>query len=217
MPVGMNPLPPLNGSRLPAASGSTSGTDDRNGSPSDLDRQLNRARQALAAGDLSPADAARLRSLLAMARKALDRGDQAAAERYAEEAEKTTGAAPDAPPADPAGKPSEKEGAPEDGDAQRLGEGDRRTYQDASGDPGVSFKQPTAMTPGQAEILVRFHERQHLRRDTQEAKADGRKVVSAYTAIQYGTDPATGERYIKGGRTVIRTAPDAKARIDRKA
>ena len=91
------------------------------------------------------------------------------------------------------------------------------SYQDRSADPGVSFQEPTAMTQGQAEIMVRYHEGQHYRRDTNQAAASDRKVIYAYTTVQYRTDPATGERYIRGGRTVVKTAADAKPEIDARA
>lgn len=198
------------------------------GLPPALDQQLNRARQTLARGDLSPADAAKLRGLLTLADRALSRGDAMNAQRYADEAERTSGSDPGAPAnnSDDGGggnnpgrteNPGRAPEAPTADDTQRLGKGERRTYQDVSGDPGVSFKQPTKLTSGQAEVLVRFHERQHLRRDTEEAAAHGRKVVYAYTAVQYRTDPATGKRYIKGGKTVIKTAPDRTPQIDAKA
>ena len=73
------------------------------------------------------------------------------------------------------------------------------------------------MTSGQAEVLVRFHEGQHYRRDTEKAIAEGQKVVYAYTAVEYRTDPDTGERFIKGGRTVVKTVADVKPTIDEKA
>jgi hypothetical protein len=219
MPVNLNTTPPT-----PPLSDAGSARSSAGSSP-DLDQQLNRVRQALARGDLSQTDATRLRALLTRANRALTRGDVANAQRFADEAEKASGSAPGAPPERPAeedkksgqpGHAGQKETPTWDEDAA-LGEAERRTYQDASGDPGVSFKQPTKLTPGQAEVLVRFHERQHLRRDTQEARADGRKVVYAYTAIEYRTDPSTGERYVKGGKTVVQTTTDQTPKIDKKA
>ncbi|MSS73716.1 MAG: hypothetical protein EXS64_19845 [Candidatus Latescibacteria bacterium] len=219
MPIRLNATSPT-----PPDAGASSAQSSA-GSPSDLDQQLNRARQALARGDLSPTEVAKLRSLLTMANRALSRGDAAKAQRFADEAEKTSGNAPGAPSDRPAGDSNQpgqtddagQKDAPPADDATKLGDVERRTYQDASSDPGVSFKQPTKLTPGQAEVLVRFHERQHLRRDTQEARAEGKKVVSAYTAVQYRTDPATGKRYVKGGKTVIQTATDQTPKIDKKA
>lgn len=212
MPIRLNPTSPVLG-RQPSA-------------PPDLNQKLSRARQALARGDLPPAEATKLRSLLALAERALSRGDAITAQQYADEAEKASGSAPGASADSPddAGD-GERPGQANDpgrkdtpaNDAQKLGQGERRTYQDVSGDPGVSFKQPTQLTSGQAEVLVRFHERQHLRRETQEAETQGRKVVYAYTAVEYRTDPATGERYIKGGKTVVQTASDRTPKVDRKA
>lgn len=228
MPIRLNTTPPAP-SRQPQAPQPGVGAgpaQQPSESPPDLDRQLNRARQALARGDLSPTDAAKLRALFTLANRALSRGDIATAQRYADEAEKASGTVPGVPAGSPdvpgdGGRSGEtddsgQKNAPTD-DTTTLGKGERRTYQDISGDPGVSFKQPTQLTSGQAEVLVRFHERQHLRRETQEAKADGRKVVYAYTAVEYRTDPATGERYVKGGKTVVQTAPDQTPKIDRKA
>jgi hypothetical protein len=220
MPVRMNSLPTtLNrpaGDSRPEAAGSG------------LDQQLNRARQALAAGSLSPAESARLRGLLAMAGRALSRGDTTGAQRYADEAEKTAGTTPGETTGGPgrmAGsggseKGGEKPEATKPGATDGPGEPEdpeRRTYQDRSADPGVSFQEPTPMTQGQAEIMVRYHEGQHYRRDTNQAAASDRKVIYAYTTVQYRTDPATGERYIRGGRTVVKTADDAKPSIDARA
>lgn len=229
MPIRLNATSPaLNRQPPPPQPDAGAGPDQPSAnSPPGLDQQLNRARQALARGDLSAADAAKLRSFLTLANRALTRGDAANAQRYADEAEKASGSDPGAPANDPngagsGGRPGQTEdpgrkNAPPAKDTQRLGKVERRTYKDVSSDPGVSFKQPTKLTPGQAEVLVRFHERQHLRRDTQEARADGKKVVYAYTAIQYRTDSATGERYVKGGKTVIQTATGQTPKIDAKA
>ncbi len=224
MPIRTNPTSsPLN--RQPAAA-QAGGTQRANGAPPELDQQINRARQALTRGDLSAADAAKLRSLLTLANRALSRGDTATAQRYADDAEQASGTPLGAPEntngpgqagKDQPGQPENPDQPNAPTDARKLGNGDRRVYQDVSTDPGVSFKQPTKLTPGQAEIMVRFHERQHLRRDTQEAETHGRKVVYAYTAIQYRTDPATGERYVKGGKTVTATASAQPSRIDAKA
>ena len=226
MPIRTNPTsPPLN--RQPAAA-QAGGAQRANGASPDLDQQINRARQALTRGDLSAADAAKLRSLLTLANRALARGDTTTAQRYADDAEQASGTAPGAPEnangPGQAGKdqPDQPENpdqphAPTQDNDQKLGNDRRRVYQDVSSDPGVSFKQPTKLTPGQAEIMVRFHERQHLRRDTEQAEAHGRKVVYAYTAIQSRTDPATGERYVKGGKTVTATTSDPPSRIDAKA
>lgn len=200
------------------------GTSAPNGSHQELDRQLTRARQALTRGGLSPADAAKLRSFLTLADRALSRGDLNAAQRYADDAEQASGMAPGSPgpeslpsgPAEPTGGRDEGAGPPERGpaDAGDLGQAQRRTYHDVSSDPGVSFKQPTPLTEGQAEVMVRFHERQHIRRDTQAAAAEGRKVVQAYTTVSYRTDPATGRRYIKGGKAIVRTVSKPPSEFD---
>lgn len=211
MPIRTNGTPAPQTGTL---TGRSAGTD------ADLDRQLDRARQALSRGDLPPTDAAKLRSLLTLAGRALSRGDVALARQYADDAEKASGTAeaPTVPEGGP-GKPEARDGndPPPADEPPTPSRDERRVYQDVSSDPGVSFQQPTELTAGQAEVMVRFHERQHLRRDTQKAEAEGRKVVYAYTAISYGTDPATGKRYIKGGKTVVQTTLDPTQKVDTKA
>lgn len=76
-----------------------------------------------------------------------------------------------------------------------------RRYQDSSGDPGVSFKAPTKLTPNQAASAVPAHEREHYSRESAKAKSEGREVVSNDIRIFTSICPECGRTYVSGGET----------------
>ncbi len=80
-----------------------------------------------------------------------------------------------------------------------------RRYQDASDDPGVSFKSPTKLSPEAAASAVYGHEREHYSREAAKANSEGREVVS--NNIQIFTDicPECGKAYVSGGKTTTVT------------
>jgi len=84
-----------------------------------------------------------------------------------------------------------------------------RRYQDSSGDPGVSFKAPTKLTPNQAASAVPAHEREHYSRESSKAKQEGREVVSNDIKIFTSICPECGRTYVSGGET--RTVTRKKA------
>jgi len=84
-----------------------------------------------------------------------------------------------------------------------------RKYQDSSGDPGVSFKAPTKLTPNQAASAVPAHEREHYSRESAKAKQEGREVVSNDIKIFTSICPECGRTYVSGGET--RTVTRKKA------
>lgn len=87
---------------------------------------------------------------------------------------------------------------------------EERTYQDGSDDPGVSFKTPTKITPGQEASAVRAHEMEHVTRNQESAKQEGREVVSQSVTYSTGICPECGRVYISGGTTRTVT----KAQVD---
>lgn len=85
-----------------------------------------------------------------------------------------------------------------------------RRYQDASNDPGVSFKSPTVVSPQEAPALVRAHEGEHVRREQARAEGEDRRVVYQYVQLQTSICPECGRVYVSGGKTVTATAPRAE-------
>jgi Zn-finger nucleic acid-binding protein len=96
-----------------------------------------------------------------------------------------------------------------------------RRYQDGSNDPGVSFKAPTKLTPGQAATAVYSHEREHYTREEAKAESEGREVVSNSIRIFTDVCPECGRTYVSGGETTTVTrkkqerAPFAKDFFER--
>ena len=98
-----------------------------------------------------------------------------------------------------------------------------RKYQDGSDDPGVSFKTPTNLTPEQAASAVRGHEQEHVAREQDKARREGRKVVSQSVTYHTAICPECGRAYVSGGTTRTSTravqeqpTPDAVQQNGRK-
>lgn len=85
-----------------------------------------------------------------------------------------------------------------------------RKYQDGSDDPGVSFKTPTHVDPGQTASAVRGHELEHVVRERARAEKEGRRVISQSVTMQTGICPECGRVYVAGGVTRTTTAADTK-------
>lgn len=85
-----------------------------------------------------------------------------------------------------------------------------RKYQDGSDDPGVSFKTPAHIDPGQASSAVRGHELEHVVRERARAQKEGRRVISQSVTMQTGICPECGRVYTAGGVTRTVTAADTK-------
>ncbi len=85
-----------------------------------------------------------------------------------------------------------------------------RKYQDGSDDPGVSFKTPTHIDPGQTANAVRGHELEHVVRERANAEKEGRRVISQSVTMQTGICPECGRIYTAGGMTRTVTAADTK-------
>lgn len=84
-----------------------------------------------------------------------------------------------------------------------------RTYVDGSNDPGVSFKTPTHLSPGEAAGAVASHEQEHVVNEQADAKAEGREVVSQSVQIFTSICPECGKTYVSGGVTKTTTAGPA--------
>jgi hypothetical protein len=77
----------------------------------------------------------------------------------------------------------------------------RRKYQDGSNDPGVSMKAPTAVAPENAASAVIAHEFEHVFREQDAARREGREVVSQSVQIHTSVCPECGRVYVSGGKT----------------
>lgn len=76
-----------------------------------------------------------------------------------------------------------------------------RVYQDASNDPGVSFKSPTHVSPEQSHSAVMSHENEHVQREQQKADQEDREVVSQSVTLSRSICPECGKSFISGGVT----------------
>jgi len=85
-----------------------------------------------------------------------------------------------------------------------------RTYQDASNDPGVSFKAPGHISPESAGAVVMAHEQEHVGNEQANAKSEGRKIVSQSVRVFNSICPECGKVYVSGGETRTTTASDSK-------
>lgn len=78
---------------------------------------------------------------------------------------------------------------------------ENRKYQDGSDDPGVSYKTPTAIDPDTAASAVRGHEMEHVTRERNKARLEGREVVSQSVVLHTAICPECGKSYVSGGET----------------
>lgn len=76
-----------------------------------------------------------------------------------------------------------------------------RKYQDGSDDPGVSFKTAAHIAPESAASAVRGHEMEHVGREQDKARREGRRVVFQSVALYTDICPECGEVYASGGTT----------------
>lgn len=83
-----------------------------------------------------------------------------------------------------------------------------RRYVDGSGDPGVSFKTPTHISPEGSGAAVMAHEQEHVARESSKAQTEGRKVVSQSVRIYTDVCPECGKVYTSGGKTTTTTKSD---------
>ena len=89
---------------------------------------------------------------------------------------------------------------------------ENRKYQDASDDPGVSFKSAAKVGPEGAAAAVRGHEYEHVYRNQAKAAREGKEVVYQSVRIKTAICPECGESYVAGGETttVTKTKPEAE-------
>lgn len=76
-----------------------------------------------------------------------------------------------------------------------------RRYQDGSDDPGVSFKAPTHIAPGNAAAAVSSHEQEHVGREQAKAQQENREIISQSVQIYTSVCPECGKTYVSGGKT----------------
>lgn len=90
-----------------------------------------------------------------------------------------------------------------------------RRYQDASDDPGVSFKSASKIAPGNVGAAVRSHEQEHVVRERAKAEREDREVVSQSVVIKTAICPECGKSYVAGGETttVTRSKPSVEAKF----
>lgn len=82
----------------------------------------------------------------------------------------------------------------------------KRAYQDDSNDPGVSMKTPTNISPENAAAAVKSHEQEHVTREQDKAKSEGRQVISQSVVLHNAICPECGKTYVSGGTTTTVTA-----------
>lgn len=87
-----------------------------------------------------------------------------------------------------------------------------RKYQDASDDPGVSFKSASKVGPEGAAAAVRGHEYEHVYRNQAKAAREGKEVVYQSVRIKTAICPECGDSYVAGGETttVTKTKPETE-------
>lgn len=86
-----------------------------------------------------------------------------------------------------------------------------RRYQDGSDDPGVSFKAPTHIAPGNAAAAVSSHEQEHVVREQTKAQQENREIIAQSVQIFTAICPECGRTYVAGGKTTT-TSMSAPAR-----
>ena len=104
----------------------------------------------------------------------------------------------------------------QDGECQTC---ENRKYQDASDDPGVSFKSASKVGPEGAAAAVRGHEYEHVYRNQAKAAREGKEVVYQSVRIKTAICPECGDSYVAGGETttVTKTKPETEiASADKK-
>ena len=103
----------------------------------------------------------------------------------------------------------------QDGECQTC---KNRKYQDASDDPGVSFKSASKVGPEGAAAAVRGHEYEHVYRNQAKAAREGKEVVYQSVRIKTAICPECGDSYVAGGETttVTKTKPEKVEPADKK-
>jgi len=81
----------------------------------------------------------------------------------------------------------------------------QRKYQDASNDPGVSFKLSAHLSPEQAASALAAHEGEHVANERDRAEKEGREVVFQNVRIYMSVCPECGRVYVSGGKTATVT------------
>ncbi len=91
---------------------------------------------------------------------------------------------------------------------------ERRAYQDASNDPGVSMKSPTKISPQNAASAVMGHESEHVNREQAKATSENRKVVYQSVQLHNAICPECGRTYVSGGTTTTVTKAQEKVETE---
>jgi len=78
----------------------------------------------------------------------------------------------------------------------------QRKYQDASNDPGVSFKSPTHISPELSGAAVAAHENEHVVHEQLKAKEEGKEIIYQSVRIYTSICPECGRVYVLGGKTI---------------
>ncbi len=88
-----------------------------------------------------------------------------------------------------------------------------RTYQDVSGDPGVSFKAPGHIDPASSGAVVMSHEQEHVSKVKASAASNGSRIVSQSVRLFTSVCPECGRSYVSGGETRTVTKSDASRKL----
>jgi len=70
---------------------------------------------------------------------------------------------------------------------------------DRSGDPTVSFKTPTRLSPEQAALAVVAHENEHVSHERQSERSG--QIANSTVSVSYAACPKCGRIYVSGGTT----------------
>ncbi len=114
--------------------------------------------------------------------------------------------------------PSQKAGAADSKALKRSGAIEcqtckNRTYQDVSGDPGVSFKAPGHIDPASSGSVVMSHEQEHVSNAIASAASNGSRIVSQSVRLFTSVCPECGRSYVSGGETRTVTKSEGGSKL----
>lgn len=84
-----------------------------------------------------------------------------------------------------------------------------RKYQDGSDDPGVSFKTPAHIAPGNSAAAVSAHEQEHVGHEQAKAQQEDRKIIAQSVQLYTAICPECGRTYVAGGKTTTTSRSNA--------
>ncbi|MFC1564884.1 hypothetical protein ACFL6G_08095 [candidate division KSB1 bacterium] len=158
-------------------------------------KELAGLRRNLLSSGMSDAQRTEMQAVLRQAEQALEKGNTFSAREFLDQANQTF--------EQYSNTASDEPGVSDSSPAYSFKnpETDKRTYQDSSGDPNVSFKFPRKINEYQANIAVKAHEGEHVRDAVFKAQNE-KTLASVQIRYHYGMD-SKGKRFLKGGTTKV--------------